>query len=50
MARNTACLVDGVAPDIGAVVAVVCRTVGPGIAAAGVVAAGIVVVGFADSK
>jgi hypothetical protein len=53
-------LAGEVAPGTGAAVAVVCRTVGPGIvvagiavagvAAAGVVVAGIAAAGVADSK
>ena len=47
-ARDTVCLMDGVALDIGAAVAVVRRTVVPGIVVAGTVIAGTVE--FADSK
>jgi hypothetical protein len=48
VARDTVCLMDGVAPDIGTAVAVVRRTVVHGIVVAGivvVVVAGIVVAG-----
>jgi hypothetical protein len=48
VARDTVCLIDGVAPDIGTAVAVVRSTVVPGIVVAGImvdVVAGIVVAG-----